>query len=77
MNTGIGARLKQIAKTSARLSAIEMLLPGGRLIAISILLVSRVPEIFQRYTALPVILAVIQRPRRPEDLLASYALRSF
>ena len=77
MNSGISARLKRIAKVFARLSAIEMSLPGGTLIVISILLASRVPEISQRFTALRVILAGIQRPRRPEDLLACYALRSF
>jgi len=72
-----GTRLKQIAKVLARLCAIELFLPGGTLIVISILLASRVPGISQRFTALPAILAVIQRPRRQEDLLAYYALRSF
>jgi hypothetical protein len=70
MNPGIGARLKRIAKVLATLGAIELCLPGGTLIVISILLASRVPEISQRFTALPAILAAIQRPRRQEDLLA-------
>jgi hypothetical protein len=75
MNTGMGARLKRFAKVLATLCAIELLLPGGTLIVISILLASRAPEISQRFPVLPAILAVIQRPRRQEDLLAYYALR--
>jgi hypothetical protein len=77
MNTGIGARLKRMAKGLATLCAIELCLPGGTLIVISILLASRVPEISRRFTALPAILAIIQRPRWQEDLPAYYALRSF
>ena len=77
MNTGMGARLKRIARVVATLCAIELFLPGGTLIVISILLASRVPGISQRFAALPAILAVIQRPRRQEDLLAYYALRRF
>jgi hypothetical protein len=77
MNARYGTRLKQIAKVLARLCAIEMFLPGGTLIVISILLASRVPEISRMFTALPAILAIIQRPRWQEDLPAYYALRSF
>jgi hypothetical protein len=77
MNTGMGARLKRIAKVVAALCAIELFLPGGTLIVLSILLASRAPEASQGFTALPAILAVIQRPTRQEDLPAYYALRRF
>jgi hypothetical protein len=77
MNSGIATRLRRMAKVLATLCAIEICLPGGTLIVISILLARRVPEISQRFTALPAILAVIQHPRRQQDLLAYYALRSF
>ncbi len=77
MNTRYGAGFMRFAKVLARLFAVELFLPGGTLIVISILLASRVPGISRRFAALPAILAVIQRPRRQEDLLAYYALRSF
>jgi len=38
MNTGIGTRLKRIAKVLACLCAIEMFLPGGTLIVLGYLL---------------------------------------
>ena len=38
MNTGIGARIKQIDKVLARLCAIGMFLPGGTLIVLGFLL---------------------------------------
>jgi hypothetical protein len=38
MNTGIGARVKRIAKVLAALCAIELFLPGGTLIVVGYLL---------------------------------------
>jgi hypothetical protein len=42
MNTGIGARLKRIAKMLAALCTIELLLPGGMLIVLGWLLAGRI-----------------------------------
>jgi hypothetical protein len=75
MNTGMGTRLKRCAKVVGPLCAIEVFLPGGTLIVIAFLLASRSPEISQSFTAVPAVLAVFQRPRRQEDLLAYDALR--
>ena len=41
MNTGMGARLKRIAKVLATLCAIELFLPGGTLIVLGYLLTGR------------------------------------
>ncbi len=41
MNTGMGARLKRIAKVLACLGAIELFLPGGTLIVLGYLLTGR------------------------------------
>ncbi len=73
----MGQNLKGIAKQAARLLLIELFVPGGTLIVISILLASRVPAISNRFAALSLVLAPSQRPRRQEDLLAYYGLRSF
>lgn len=75
MNPGIGARLKRIAKVLATLCAIELFLPGGTLIVISILLASRVPAISNRFDLLSPILAAAKRPRHQEDLVAYWGLR--
>ena len=42
MNTGMGARLKRIAKVVATLCAIEMFLPGGTLLVLGLLLSGRI-----------------------------------
>jgi len=73
----MGQTLTGIAKQAARLLLIELFVPGGTLIVISILLASRVPAISERFPALSPALAAIQHPRRQEDLLAYYRLRSF
>jgi hypothetical protein len=41
MNTGMGARVKRIAKIVAALCAIELLLPGGTLIVLLYVLTGR------------------------------------
>ncbi len=41
MNTGMGARLKRIAKVLACLGAIELFLPGGTLIVLACLFMGR------------------------------------
>jgi hypothetical protein len=42
MNTGMGARLRRIAKVVACLCAIELFLPGGTLIVLGLLLTGRI-----------------------------------
>ncbi len=73
----MGQTLTGIAKQAARLLLIELFVPGGTLIVLSILLASRVPAISNRFAALSPVLAASKRPRRQEDLLAYYGLRRF
>jgi len=73
----MGQNLKGIAKQAAQLLLIELFVPGGTLIVISILLASRVPAISERFPALSPALAALRQPRRQGDLLTYYALRSF
>ncbi len=71
----MGQILIGVAKQAARLLVIELFVPGGTLIVLSILLASRVPAISNRFAALSLVLAARKRPRRQEDLLAYYGLR--
>jgi hypothetical protein len=73
----MGQTLTGIAKQAARLLLIELFVPGGTLIVLSILLASRVPAISNRFPVLSPVLASSKRPRRQEDLLAYYGLRRF
>ncbi len=71
----MGQTLAVIAKQAARLLLIELFVPGGTLIVISILLASRVPAISNRIDLLSPILAATKRPRHHEDLVAYWGLR--
>ncbi len=71
----MGQILIGVAKQVARLLVIELFVPGGTLIVLSILLASRVPAISNRLAALSPVLAARNRLRRKEDLLAYYGLR--
>ena len=73
----MGQTLTGIAKQAARLLLIELFVPGGTLIVISILLASRVPAISERFPALSQSLTQSHGPGRQHDLVACYALRSF
>ncbi len=73
----MGQTLTRIAKQAARLLLIELVVPGGTLIVLSILLASRAPIISNRFAALSPVLAASKRPRPHEDLLAYYGLRRF
>ncbi|HSC71852.1 MAG TPA: hypothetical protein VLH58_10890 [Candidatus Methylomirabilis sp.] len=71
----MGQTLMEIVKQAARLLLIELFVPGGTLIVISILLASRVPAISNRFDLLSPILAAAKRPRHQEDLVAYWGLR--
>ncbi|MGE5850803.1 MAG: hypothetical protein ACM362_11790 [Candidatus Methylomirabilota bacterium] len=71
----MGQTLTEIVKQAARLLLIELFMPGGTLIVISILLASRVPAISNRFDLLSPILAAAKRPRHQEDLVAYWGLR--
>lgn len=71
----MGQTLMEIVKQAARLLVIELFVPGGTLIVISILLASRVPAISNRFDLLSPILAAAKRPRHQEDLVAYWGLR--
>lgn len=71
----MGQTLMEIVKQAARLLLIELFMPGGTLIVISILLASRVPAISNRFDLLSPILAAAKRPRHQEDLVAYWGLR--
>jgi hypothetical protein len=73
----MGQTLTGIAKQAARLLLIELFVPGGTLIVISILLASRVPAISERFPALSRSLTPSSRSGRHHDLVTCYALRSF
>ena len=69
----MGQTLTEIAKQAARLLLIELFVPGGTLIVISILLASRVPAISERFASLAPLLAVNRRHQRHHDLVAYYS----
>ena len=71
----MGQTLTEIGKQAARLLLIELFVPGGTLIVLSILLASRVPAISNRFAFLPLLLAATKRPRHQEDLVAYWELR--
>ncbi len=72
----MGQTLAAIAKQAARLLLIELFVPGGTLIVLSILLASRVPAISNTFNFLSPILPANKRPRRHQnDLVAYWALR--
>lgn len=71
----MGQGLAAVAKQAARFLMIELFVPGGTLIAISILLASRVPAISERFPALSPLLTASKRPRHQEDLVAYWGLR--
>lgn len=71
----MGQTLTEIVKQAVRLLLIELFMPGGTLIVISILLASRVPAISNRFDLLSPILAAAKRPRHQEDLVAYWGLR--
>jgi hypothetical protein len=71
----MGQTLAVIAKQAARLLLIELFVPGGTLIVISILLASRVLAISNRFDLLSPILAATKRPRHQDDLVAYWGLR--
>lgn len=71
----MGQTLTEIAKQAARLLLIELFVPGGTLIVISILLASRVPAISNRFDLLSPILAATKRSRHQDDLVAYWGLR--
>ena len=73
----MGQTLTGIAKQAARLLLIELFVPGGTLIVISILLASRVPAISERFPALSQSLTPSNASGRQHDLVAYYRLRSF
>lgn len=69
----MGQTLTEIVKQAARLLLIELFMPGGTLIVISILLASRVPAISNRFPALSPLLALNRRHQH--DLVAYWGLR--
>lgn len=71
----MGHTLTVVAKQAARLLLVELFVPGGTLIAISILLASRVPAISNRFNSLSPVLAAKRRPRHQDDLVAYWGLR--
>ena len=73
----MGQTLTGIAKQAARLLLIELFVPGGTLIVISILLAGRVPALSNRFNLLLPILAAAKRPRHQDDLVVYWELRSF
>lgn len=72
----MGQTLTEIVKQAARLLLIELFVPGGTLIVISILLASRVPAISERFPVLSPLLAASKRPQHQHDLVAYWGLRS-
>ena len=73
----MGQTLTGIAKQAARLLLIELFVPGGTLIVISILLASRVPAIPHRFIARPPLLAASKRSGHQHNLVTYYGLRRF
>jgi hypothetical protein len=73
----MGQTLIEIVKQAARLLLIELFVPGGTLIVISILLASRVPTLSNRFNLHLPILAAAKRPRHQDDLVVYWGLRSF
>jgi hypothetical protein len=71
----MGQTLAELAKQAARLLAIELFVPGGTLIVISILLANRVPAISKRFDFVSPLLAATKRPRHQDDLVAHWGLR--
>jgi uncharacterized membrane protein YgdD (TMEM256/DUF423 family) len=63
MNAGMHARLKRIAKVLATLCAIELLLPGGTLIALGLLLTGRIPLSTPAGGPLELVWSALQRVR--------------
>jgi hypothetical protein len=73
----MGQSLIGLAKQAARLLIIELFVPGGTLIVLSILLAGRVPAISDRFASLSPLLTASKRPRHQEDLVAYWGLRRF
>lgn len=71
----MGQGLAAFAKQAARLLIIELLVPGGTLVVLSILLAGRVPAISDRLAALTRVRVTPKRPGHPDDLVAFYGLR--
>jgi hypothetical protein len=71
----MGQSLIGLAKQAARLLIIELFVPGGTLIVLSILLASRVPAISGRFASLSPLLTASKRLRHQEDLVAYWGLR--
>ena len=64
-----------IAKQAARLLLIELFVPGGTLILISILLAGRIPAISNRFAVLSPFPAASKQPGHQHDLVAYWGLR--
>jgi hypothetical protein len=73
----VGQTLREVAKQVARLLIIELFVPGGTLVVLSILLAGRVPAISDRVIALYPHQGANTRPRLRDDLVAHYGLRRF
>lgn len=71
----MGQTLAAVAKQAARLLIIELFVPGGTLIALSILLAGRVPAISARFPALSHVQVPSKRVGHGNDLVACYGLR--
>jgi hypothetical protein len=71
----MGQTLTEMVKQAARLLLIELFVPGGTLIVISILLASRVPAISNRFDLLSPLLAATKRPRHQDELVDYWGLR--
>jgi len=69
-------KLVGYGKWAAKLMMIEMFVPGGTLIVLSVLLAGRLsPVIAHRFTALVPFHGKDRHPARGGDLIAYYALR--
>ena len=71
----MGQTLTGIAKQAVRLLPIELFVPGGTLIVISILLAGRIPAISSRLAVLSPFLAASEQPGHQHDLVAYWGLR--
>ena len=71
----MGQTLRAVAKQAARLTLIELLVPGGTLIVLSILLANRIPAISDRFAAPSHSLALSYASGRQHDLVSYSGLR--
>jgi len=71
----MGQTLVAIAKQAARLLLIELFVPGGTLIVVSILLAGRIPKISNRFAVLSPFLATSEQPGHQHNLVAYWGLR--